>query len=220
MKAIFVILFLLAVNELSSGESPKEFEGVITYKTTIILKDKNLDINNLYKVFGRERQYYFKKGKFKWVPKDVRLEYEIFDPTISSSMIIDKFHGNDTLFYKDLSEILDTVTKVEKGKQLSILNINCSSATFTVTDENKSDSKLFRTIYYPTDSLVYSTPYYNSLQAMGQSYISRFTNSIPLRMELDSKNQPFSIVYEATKIEWRSLSDSEFKIDETLPSKR
>ncbi len=220
MKRIFFLLFFLKSTFIYAQNHNKEFEGVITYKTTIILKDKNLDINDVYKVFGKERQYYVKGGHFKWVPKNIRLEYEIFNPTFSKSLIVDKYHSNDTLFYEDVSKIPDTVTSVKKGKQLTLLNIPCNSAIFTVTDESKSNSPLFRTIYYPIDSLVYAASYFDNFKAMGQSFIARYTNSIPLRMELHYKEQLFSIVYEATNIEWKKLSESEFHIDEKLLQKR
>jgi hypothetical protein len=217
---IALFFFLLTATGAYAQNSHKEFEGIIIYKTTIVLEDKSLDSNALYKVFGRERQYYFKAGKFKWVPKNVRLDYEIFNPSISTSFIIDKYHSSDTLFYKDMSKIPDTVTSVKNGEQRIILNILCNSASFTVTDKNNSGSEIIRTIYYPADSLLYASAYYNSFQAMGQSFISRYTNSVPLRMELDNKEQSFSIVYEATNIEWKELSDSEFEIDKKLPSKK
>ncbi|THU38045.1 hypothetical protein FAM09_15280 [Niastella caeni] len=207
-------------NSIYSQSSNKEFEGVITYKTTIVPKNKHLDLDELYKIFGKERQFYFKAGKFKWVPQNVKLEYEIYNPAIYNSFIIDKFHTSDTLFYKDMSKIPDSVISVKKSKQLTILNIPCSSAIFTVTNEREPNSKLFRTIYYPTDSLKYVNSYFDNFKAMGQGFIARYTNAIPLRMELDSKEQPFSIIYEATNIQWKELADSEFLVDEKLPVKK
>jgi hypothetical protein len=204
-------------NVIYSQTSNKEFEGIITYKTTIVLKEKGLDIDELYNVFGRERLYYFKAGQFKWMPKDVKLEYEIFNPTVSKKLIVDKYHSSDTLFYKDMNIIPDSVISVKKSKQKTILNIVCNSAVFTVMDENKS--RLFRTIYYPVATLTYANLYYEQFKAMGQSFIARYANAIPLRMELDMHERPFTIIYEATNIEWKSLADNEFLVDEKLPKK-
>lgn len=220
MKNSLLAILILTGFTANAQNSQTEFEGVITYKTTIVIKDKSLDSNDLYRVFGRERQYYFKAGKFKWVPKNVRLEYEVFNPSVSKSEIADKFHSNDTIYYKDLGKIPDSVVAVKKGKSTTILNIPCTSAIFTVANESEGGSKIFRTIYYSQDSLQYAGIYYDGLRAMGQSFISRYTKSIPLRLELDSKEQPFSIVYEATGIEWRKLPDNLFAIDGRLPSKR
>ena len=219
MEKILLAFFMFITAALYGQQSVKEFEGVITYKTTITLKEKGLDIDKLYKLFGKERKYYFKAGKYKWVPQDVKLEFEIFNPTFSGSVIINKFNLNDTLFYVDMSNKGDTVASVKKGKKATVLNIPCNVATFRVTNEN-SNSDLFRTIYYPIDSLAYANSYYDKFKAMGQNYIARYTNALPLRMEMDRKEQPFVIIYEATNIEWKSIPDKEFQVDGTLPVKK
>jgi hypothetical protein len=220
MMKYFLAFIILISNDIYAQTLNKEFEGVITYKTTIILKNKDLDLDELYKIFGKERLYYFKAGQFKWVPQNVKLEYEICNPKISKSFIIDKYHSSDTLFYQDMSTIPDSVISVKKSKQMTILNIRCSSAIFTVTNKNEPGSKLFRTIYYPIDSLKYINSYYDNFKAMGQGFIARYTNSIPLRMELDTKERPFSIIYEATNLQWKELADREFLVDDKLPVKK
>jgi hypothetical protein len=220
MKKILLAFLLLTTVDLFAQNPKGEFEGVITYQTTIVLKDKKLDIDELYKVFGKERQYFFKNGKFKWVPRNVKLEYEVFNPAVSKSFLVDKYGSNDTLFYKDMSKIPDTVTSVKKNKQTIILGIPCHSMTFAVTDADNLKATLLRTICYPIDSLTYAAAYYNNFKAMGQSFISGLTKSIPLKMIMDSEEQPFSVVYEAIDINWKPLSDNEFELDKKLPVKR
>jgi hypothetical protein len=218
IKYLLVFFFFFSFSVVAQTP-PKEFEGKITYKTTIILKDKNLDLDELYKVFGRERTYYFKAGKFKWAPQNVRLEFEIFNPKISEKYIIDKFHSNDTLYFTDATKIPDSVISVKKTKPLKILNIKCHSAVFTIMNKEEN-SVILRTIYYPIDTLTYANHYYTNFKAMGQNFIARYTNSLPLRLELNKNDHPFSIIYEATSIEWMLLNDNEFQINESLPIKK
>ena len=221
MMKYILALVLLTSNSIYSQGLNKEFEGVITYKTTIVLTKKgfNFNIDSLYKEFGKETLYYFKAGKFKWVPQSGSLEYEIFNPQISTSSIY-KLPSSDTLFYMDLNKSTDTVTSVKKSKKRTILNIPCNSAIFTVTDENQPAFKMFRTYYYPTDSLKYANAYFDNHKANGQGFIERYTRSIPLRMELNGKGLPILIIYEATRIQWKELADSEFLVDEKLPVKK
>jgi hypothetical protein len=219
MKKWFTFLLLVPFSLYSQNSRP-EFEGIITYKITILPKDKSLDVKELQRTYGKESLYYFKAGKFKWVPNDTRrLEYEMFNPAISPTSIIAKYRSNDTLFHRDMSKIPDSVTSVKKLKGMEILNIECSSAVFTVTNQLRSTS-IFRTVYYPKDTLVYSSTYFKMFKAMGQNFIARYTNAIPLRIEMDRTGQPFSIVYEATEVSWVSIPDKEFEVDNRLPVKR
>lgn len=217
-KIVISALFLIA-NAAHAQSLPREFEGVITYKTTIVLKDISLNLDKLYEMFGKERQYFFKAGKYKWVPKAVKLEYEIFNPVLSPSLIIDKYHSTDTLYYRDAKKDPDTVQNVYEVASKTILNIPCHSSVFTVYNTVSKD-EIRRTIYYPSDSLQYARPYYDQHVAMGQGFIARYTKALPLRMELDMKTVPFTIIYEATKIEWKPVSDSEFAVNERLPVRK
>jgi hypothetical protein len=219
MKYILALV-LLTSNSIYSQNLNKEFEGVITYKTTIVLAKEGFNIDSLYREFGKESLYFFKAGKFKWVPQNSNLEYEIFNPQISRSNSIYKLHSSDTLFYMDLNKSTDTITSVKKSKKMTIINIPCNSAIFTVTDEKIPGFKMFRTIYYPTDSLQYANAYFDNHKANGQGFIDRYTRSIPLRMELSGKGLPILIIYEAASIQWKKLADSEFLVDEKLPVKK
>jgi hypothetical protein len=214
----YILALILISNSIYSQDLNKEFEGVITYKTTIVPRKKGFNIDSLSKDFGKETLYYFKAGKFKWVPQNTTLEYEIFNPQISNSNVIDKLSSSDTLFYMDMNKSIDTVTSVKKSKEMTIVNIHCASAIFTVTIAR--GLKLLRTIYYPTDSLKYGNAYFDNFKVNGQGFIDRYTHSIPLRMELDGKGMPITIIYEATLIQWKELADSEFLLDEKLPVKK
>jgi hypothetical protein len=215
MMKYLLALFILISNSIYSQTLKKEFEGIVTYKTTIVLKKKGADVEYFYQEFGKVTRYYYKAGKFKWAT-DGNLEYEIYNPAISP-LVLDKVRSADTLYGTDISRSPDTVTSVKKTKNLTILNIPCRSAIFTVSDGNNSRINLLRTIYYPTDTLQYAKTYWDHYKASGQGFIARYTNAIPLRMELASEVLPYSIIYEATKLEWKELADSEFLVDEKLP---
>jgi hypothetical protein len=216
MKYFFAFLILVST-KINSQNLQLEFEGVITYKTTIVVKNKSIDIEKLYATFGRESIYFFKSGKYKWVSKNTLFEFEIFNPDISKHSIITKYPSNDTIFLNDCSKSSDSVISVRKNKQMKILGIVCNSASFIVTNPRNS---ILRTIFYPKDSLIYTNSYYEWYKSTGQNYISKYTNSIPLRLEIsDEKQQLFSVIYEAINIQRIPVLDNTFEIDTKLPIK-
>lgn len=216
MLKYLLILVPFLINNVYAQPSAKEFEGVITYKTTITPLVDNIDVEQLYNAFGRGREYYFRQGKFKWQPSNVKLEYEIWNPDNSSNCLIDKFHANDTLYYTEVDQIKDTVIDIRALETKRILGIDCKGFAFSV--QTKADASIFkRIIYYALDSLPVK-PYCLNFKAMGQNVVANHKLAIPLRLELISDDIPFTIIYEATNIQWKSLSDKEFAIDVNLPA--
>jgi hypothetical protein len=221
MTKHILVIVLFITSHTYSQTTNKEFEGTITYKTTIVPKVKDLDSNivrHMYKVCGRESVYYFKAGNFKWVPKNSDLEYEIFNYS-KGSVLVEKVRGNDTPRIRDIGKA-DSIVSVKKIKQKTILNILCNAAQFTVTDAAKPGAQLIRTMYYPVNGLKYQTDYYSKYKVTGNSYIAAWCKAIPLRLEVNSNAMPVIIVYEAVKIQRKPVADAEFQFDEKLAVKK
>lgn len=218
MKYILALVILVST-KIYAQTQDREFEGVITYKTTLVPKNKGIDVERFYNVFGKETLYYFKRGKYKWAPLNSELEYEIFNPA-AEPVVIDKLQQNDTLYYKDQRTTSDSITSVRSVGNMTILNIPCSSAVFALSYLPEDGPKIYRTIYYPTDSLQYAKAYYDNCLSNGQGFIARYAKSIALRMELDSPGFPFVVIYEATSLQWKELPESVFLVDEKLPVKK
>jgi hypothetical protein len=217
MKKYFLIILLTIPNFVFSQNSKLEFEGVIKYKVSIILKNNEIDSNEAYKSFGRELSYFYKNGSFKWVSNNTDFEYEIFN-IANPYFVVDKFKSNDTLYFDDVSKSTDTVNSIEKGEDKNILNIFCKSATFTVM-MNRQYS-ITRRIFYPIDSLNYSNSYYAKFKSKGQDIVANYYKSIPLRLEMEPEGNYICVIFEAIEIKWTKLDNNIFQIDKKLPIKK
>ncbi len=203
----------------ATGQEKAEFEGMVRYRITVSLKEGTPDTGRIYEYFGREIDFYYKKGCFKWVSKNAHLEYEIFNPLESDSTLTDKNSNNDTLFFKNVTA-QDSVTKITRIDPKKILGIPCSGAVFQLSASRKGKEPLYRTVYYPVKALPAGFTHLQRFRTAGQDVIARYCQSVPLRLELDTEDLPFTLIFEATEIRRMSLENAVFETDKSLPVKR
>ena len=71
MKQLLLIplLVFLNLNSEPLPEDKKEFEGVISYRVDIQLKNKRLNKTEIENYYGRNKDYFYKNGNYKYFCK-------------------------------------------------------------------------------------------------------------------------------------------------------
>jgi hypothetical protein len=209
------ILILLNFNSEPDSESKNEFEGVITYRVDIELKNKRLNQTEIENYYGRNKEYFYKNGNYKWATKKAFIEYEIYNYELDPNHTITKLTNNDSLYFRDFTTSSDYVSEVDSLNIETICGIKCQGIRFTVN--NNENHEMIRTLFFPIDSLTYPKDYYANQKAMANGDIYSIGGAIPLKLVLDNENIPFKFTYTATKIKAKALNDKEFEFNDKSP---
>ena len=86
-RILHFLLLQFAVFGIGKSQDIKEFEGVITYSHQTIALENGYNVEEDYKVDGKESMFHYKKGFYKW----------LFYPNCYVEM--EMFHPFDTVIY-------------------------------------------------------------------------------------------------------------------------
>lgn len=193
-----------------------EFEGKISFKVEVELKDNRLNKKEIEKFYGTDKEYFYKEGRYKWLTKNGGIEFEVYNYDLDTQHTITKRTGIDTLFYFDFTQSTDELLSVDSLEIEEVCGVKCQPIKFKLLNEN--DQEVTRILYFPLAAMRYPRPYYKDQAGMCNNLIHHtYGGSIPLKLILDIKGVPFRLVYTATKIKEVQLADSEFQVDNRLP---
>ena len=120
MFKFFPRLALLLITFCSLISYAKEFEGSVTYKVTIIPKNKSVKVGKVKKMHGSQDIFYYKNGAHKWVSKGIDFQYTIIgDGSEKESLVFEIYQLGLTENVK-LTGIIPSDKIAEYYKQNSI----------------------------------------------------------------------------------------------------
>jgi hypothetical protein len=199
-------LFALAVTLLciaATTDTPKSFEGLVTYKNAIKSKIKGATDAQILKMMGDKMDYYFKEGNYKTVCNGSLIQWQLYDS--KTNRLYTKVALSETIYYNDAAENKDTLltTKVNKGVA-TILGYKCDEVILTTTS---GIEKYYFNSKFAVDPALYSRHLYQNFY----DYL-KVAKALPLKMILDTKE--LTVTSEATKITPTAVDDKEFQLPE------
>lgn len=223
-RLIFLLLLLLSTTAFAQQPAQKEFEGVITYKSTVLPSDTTDDAKTLLRYLGRGATLYFKAGRFKWVtdPADTtrQLEYVLFNPLVSTYKSVRKIKKRDTVDISSMQVLYQIDKEIYLGvrDEKTILNYPCQGMAFQFRSPG------FKLVVH--DVIMYCAPAFSfnakAFDQIGMLYLNFFAKhcgALPLRIEIRSNNFDVCFVFEATNVAIKPIDDSMFVVDEKTPVK-
>lgn len=187
------------------------FEGLITYKVEVILKEKDSPYNDYYsqkygdtiKIYyaanGNQRTDYLNSGKRG-------MDWRIYIHEKNTEYA--KWHNMDTVFYFDAYQLATELQEFKKGDKRKILGKKCKSIVSKAYEPN-GDETIVQKFYYSgkeyADPLIfekYRDGYLDKIYALSKSHFRR--------RELDLKYIYFII--EAVEIKEQKLPPELFSI--------
>jgi hypothetical protein len=219
------LIFLLLLSAAAFGQqsSPKEFEGIIIYKTTIVPNDSSEDAKDLQYKFGSGHILYFKAGRFKWVSTDTSsergwsAEYKLFNPFVAPSLLIKKIKGNDTLFISDeYNGGISRSPLITTLEERTVSGFKCSGTKMTYKGQFCKPSHVNISLYC-ADPFKFDATRLERMNYLRLNELAKNCGAVPLRVEFDSSWSSHIVVMEAIKVETMPIADSVFEVDAKAP---
>ncbi len=206
MRKIITLIAFISFCATLVGQ-PKNFEGIIYYKTTIKSKSELISekvIKNMLGI-GNDATVWIKQGNYKqtnglsdmyFINKDQRVYI--------------KFRNLDTLYFLDYSSDTSTVIKVLKpDEKKTIAGLECKQLTVQLSDATHK--------YYYSPTL-YMNPEYDKNNTIGRHDIfAKETSSLYLGYEDETKSYSLSEV--CTRLQQTLVPDNIFELPK-LPQKK
>jgi hypothetical protein len=203
-----LLIFQFAIFGIAKSQIDKEFEGVITYSHQTIALQQGYDVEQDYKVDGKESKFYYKKGYYKWLfYPNCYVEMEMFHA--HDTVIYLKFQPNDTL-YVDLTNIpSETILEYKIfPKADTILGYVCDRLTIKAKGKDSEWTRQYSySDKFPLDPIHYKKYTHNSL-----NFIYSLIKALPLKIELIYKDRRIS--YTATQVEAKNIPNDIFFLRE------
>jgi len=206
MKKIAAITILLFSCSTLIAQ-PKEFEGVLYYKTTVKSKSPLISDQAMKTLMaaGNQTTVWIKQGNYHqssgfmesyFITKDQREYY--------------KFKGLDTLYYVEYGSDSTEVTNVSKpAEKRTFAGLECNTLVVTAGETTR---KYF---YSPT---LYMNPEYDKNNTLARfDVFAKETSSLYLGLEEEGKS--YSLSETCTRVETTAVSDDVFKLP-ALPRKK
>ncbi|HET9058199.1 MAG TPA: energy transducer TonB [Chitinophagaceae bacterium] len=196
-KKIIILLLLLYFCFITNGQ-PKEFEGVITYKTVIKSKIPGTSDRAWKAGLILDDSYvsFIKKGNFR-----NRSSKGDFFYLAQKQKLYIKLRGIDTLFYIDYASDTNTVINIRKtGEEKKIAGLGCKAITI------RTHSSTTQYFYSPS---LYMNPGYNSNNKLSRyDVFAKETSSLWLASTEEHEEYVLSNV--AVGVEEKPVTDSLF----------
>ncbi len=203
------LFFILCINFITcfSQESPKEFEGIITYKTVALSKTEDFSTEKLQKVYGDILTVYYKNGNYKMVysGNEVKEIYYLKDKNKQYRTLF----GSDTMLVSDCSNETRVLveTKITENAE-KIMKRNCN---LLVNDLGDSKS------YYWYNSSVPVNPDHYKKHVFGYVNVY-FEKAKSFWLKQKYECDFFDLTHTAIKIKKIKVADSVFTLP-NLPEK-
>jgi hypothetical protein len=212
MKKIFFIgVFIFVCMFLSNDlNAQKSFEGIITYRHLIDIKDTTLKAKemDLTLQFGIASTLHISsKGNYKWFFDTSTLTSQMY--LYENNMLYDQFLKNDTLYFTEASKVNEHVLEESiKPSKTKILGKNCNLLLLK-TQSRKTGNITGKAYYYTSDYRVDARAF-SKFKMNSIDKVFKVTQAVPLQIILIFKG--YRIIYEATKIEEKKVDLKLFEL--------
>ncbi|MGC4103341.1 hypothetical protein [Ferruginibacter sp.] len=188
----------------ASHAQVKEFEGVISYTHLVTAIEKDYDVSSDYGYMGKQSEFYYKAGKYKWLNQNAFIEMDLFrsrdtieflkmQPSDTIMYVPNNFSNERVIDYKILPHA-DTVM----GYVCDVLVIKAKGQGGEWTRRLSFSDK------FPVDPAFFAHYTYNSTNV-----IYSLMKALPLKIELLYPNR--KITYTATKTDKKAVDDKWFE---------
>lgn len=218
MKRLLILMFLAynSLVALFAQSNNIEFEGRIQYQHKVIAKDVNYNVDYDYNAIGKKSDYYYKKGKYKFLNHEAYFKMDLFKSDELKNFL--QLTDSDTILWTD-SRIADfEVLEFDVKKSVdTILNYDCNVFTMKLKPVGMDAPVSYRR-YYFSEKFYVNPDYFKGCKGSGYELIYQHIQSIPLRIEFEWPNR--TVIFEAYKIDEMKLEDKTFYLDKKLPLKK
>lgn len=205
MKKLF--LLLLTSFSLFAQNSTKEFEGIIKYNHKVIAKESTYNVDYDYSAIGKNSEYYYKNGDYKFVNHDCYFKADLFkSKELNNYLVLDK---SDTVFVVN-SRITDVqiVDFTIKKSAETILGYSCNVLTLTLKPTDKDGPISYRR-YYFSKQLSINPEHFKLCKGNAYDFIFEKAKALPLKIEFEWPNR--TIVWDAYEVKKQPLKDDLFE---------
>ena len=207
-KLFLFLVFQFGFFGIGKSQTINEFEGVITYSHQIIALEKGYNVEDDYKIDGKESKFNYKKGFYKWLfYPDCYVEMEMFHPY--DTVIYLKFQPSDTLNVYSIKPSTETIIdyKIFPNADTVLGNV-CDRLVIKAKGEKSEWIRQYSyTAKFPLDPSHFQRYTHNSL-----NLIYSLMKALPLKIELIYKDRKIS--YTAIQVESKILPVDLFLLKE------
>jgi len=199
------LLFLFLIASLTQNVLGQNFEGKITYKISCISNLKDYSDGQVCSGVPLTQDYFIKNGDYKFVFSDSS-DYQWMLYVNKENKIYNKMSWSDTIYWKDGTEIIDTILKVEIiEKAAKICGLQCDEIIFICKDE-------IHKFYYNTQISVDKNIFINHKYGNLYDFYKK-SNSLVLKEIVENKY--LTIESCATEIKRMKIDEEFFKLPPT-----
>ena len=197
-NTIFLIAILTSITVFG-----QTFEGLITYKNSLISKNPKMTSEQWTQLLGAKQDYFIKHGNYKSQSNGTMAQWQIYIQT--ENKIYTKSSNSETVLWNDASVNSDEVIKAEiKKNATTVLGYVCDELTLTC---KSGVQKYYFSSKLPVDIKLYENHKYGNWF----TFLS-YSKSLPLKMIIETPQ--FTMETIATEIKPMKLEDKLF----TLPA--
>lgn len=192
---------------LCSHTNTKEFEGIIKYNHRIVAKESSYDVNYDYFAIGKQSEYYYKNGDYKFVNHDSYFKADLYkSKEISNYLILTE---SDTVLRFD-SRIADIeiIDYEIKKSAATILGYNCDLITLKLKPIG-ADAPISYRRYYFSHQLPINSDHFKLCKANAYEFIFEKTKALPLKIEFEWPNK--IVIWEAYEVVKQNISNDFFE---------
>lgn len=207
-RLFLFLIFQFAIFGIGRSQAVKEFEGIITYSHQTIALENGYDVEDDYKLDGKESKFHYKKGFYKWLfYPNCYVEMEMFHAF--DTVVYLKFQPSDTLYVDQTKIPNETVIdyKILPNAD-TILGYVCNRLVINTKGKNSEWTRQYSyTAEIPINPIHFKDYVHNSL-----NLIYSLIKALPLKIELIYKNR--NISYTAIQVEPKILPVDLFLLKE------
>ena len=193
-----VLIFTLTATSLYA----QNFQGIVEYEMSYIIKDSTLTVEGLEKEMGKKVITYFKKGCYKEITDSEFMSYTLFRHQ-DNRVYFKHSTDVDTLGYFSTLDDSDQKFDYKIVEQAdSILGEVCD---LLIVHDRYGTKKHYYSSKYSLDP-----KYYRNFTASNMNKTAKLKKAIYLRLEMEY--DPYIITVEAKKIKRKRLSNKIFKV--------
>jgi len=203
---ILILLFLLQAH-LFSQKPIIEFEGVIKYNHKVIAKETNYNVEYDYSGIGKNSEYYYKDGNYRFINHDCYFLSDIFRSEEQNNYLL--LNKTDTVFVVNTKIADIEIVDFELKKSVdTILGYVCDVLILKLKPVETGTPNPYRR-YYFTKDLSINPEHFRNCKGNGYEFIFEKTKALPLRIEFEWPSK--LIVWEAYEVKKQKVKDDIFE---------
>lgn len=196
------ILSLISIIFLAENVLGQNFEGKITYKLTCKSNLKDYSDEQVCSGAPRSQKYFIKNGEYKFIFPDSS-DYQWMLYINKENKIYTKMLGNDTIYWKDGNQNIDTVLEARINKNVTrILGLQCDEMIFICKEETH---KFYYSSKISVDEQLFRNHKYGNL-------FNFFSRSKSLVLKEVIENKYFTLESVATEIQSMKIDNNFFSL--------